>query len=158
MWRKDATLSPPVTPGFTNRWSGQSVCPLSASVKPTLVTGATGFVGWHVARALLERGDPVRALARDPAKLRELSGVQGVQGDLRDPASLERAVEGCGVVFHVAADYRLWTREPEEMYRSNVEGTRAMLEAARRAGVERFVYTSTVGCIGVSRRRHRRRA
>jgi len=118
-------------------------------VKPTLVTGATGFVGWHVARALLERGRPVRALARDLGKLRELPEVQPVQGDLRDPASLERAVEGCGVVFHVAADYRLWTREPEEMYRSNVEGTRAMLEAARRAGVERFVYTSTVGCIGV---------
>jgi dihydroflavonol-4-reductase len=119
-------------------------------VKPTLVTGATGFVGWHVARALLERGDSVRALARDPAKLRELSGVQGVQGDLRDSASLERAVEGCSVVFHVAADYRLWTREPEEMYRSNVEGTRSMLEASRRAGVERFVYTSTVGCIGAN--------
>ena len=119
-------------------------------MKPTLVTGATGFVGWHVARALLERGDSVRALARDPAKLRELSGVQGIQGDLRDSASLERAVEGCSVVFHVAADYRLWTREPEEMYRSNVEGTRAMLEASRRAGVERFVYTSTVGCIEVA--------
>jgi len=118
-------------------------------VKPTLVTGATGFIGWHVARALLERGDSVRALARDTTKLRELSGVQGVQGDLRDPASLERAVEGCGVVFHVAADYRLWAREPHEMYQSNVEGTRAMLAAARQAGVERFVYTSTVGCIGV---------
>jgi dihydroflavonol-4-reductase len=118
-------------------------------VKPALVTGATGFVGWHVARALLERGDSVRALARDPAKLRELPGVQGVPGDLRDSASLERAVEGCSVVFHVAADYRLWTREPEEMYRSNVEGTRAMLEAARQAGVERLVYTSTVGCIDV---------
>jgi dihydroflavonol-4-reductase len=118
-------------------------------VKPALVTGATGFVGWHVARALLERGDSVRALARDPAKLRELPGVQGVPGDLRDSASLERAVEGCSVVFHAAADYRLWTREPEEMYRSNVEGTRAMLEAARQAGVERLVYTSTVGCIDV---------
>ena len=118
-------------------------------MKATLVTGATGFVGWHVARALLERGDSVRGLARDPAKLRELPGVQGIQGDLRDSASLERAVEGCSVVFHVAADYRLWTREPEEMYRSNVEGTRAMLEASRRAGVERFVYTSTVGCIEV---------
>jgi dihydroflavonol-4-reductase len=121
-------------------------------VKPTLVTGATGFVGWHVARALLERGHSVRALARDPAKLAELPGVEAIQGDLRDPASLERAVEGCGVVFHVAADYRLWTRPPEEMYRSNVEGTRAMLDAARRAGVERFVYTSTVGCIGVNTR------
>jgi dihydroflavonol-4-reductase len=118
-------------------------------VKPTLVTGATGFVGWHVARALLERGRSVRALARDPARLRELPGVEPVQGDLRDPASLARAVEGSGVVFHVAADYRLWTREPQEVYRSNVEGTRAMLEAARRAGVERFVYTSTVGCIGI---------
>ena len=118
-------------------------------MKPTLVTGATGFVGWHVARALLDRGHTVRALARDPARLRELSEVQVVQGDLRDPASLQRAVEGCGVVFHVAADYRLWTREPHEMYRSNVEGTRAMLEAARRAGVERFVYTSTVGCVGM---------
>jgi dihydroflavonol-4-reductase len=102
-----------------------------------------------VARALLDRGHTVRALARDPAKLRELPGVQGVQGDLRDPASLQRAVEGCGVVFHVAADYRLWTREPDEMYKSNVEGTRAMLVAAQRAGVERFVYTSTVGCIGI---------
>ncbi len=119
-------------------------------MKPTLVTGATGFVGWHVARALLERGRSVRALARDPAKLRELTGAQPVQGDLRDPDSLARAVQGCGVVFHVAADYRLWTREPQEMYRSNVDGTRAMLEAARRAGVERFVYTSTVGCIGVN--------
>ena len=118
-------------------------------MKPTLVTGATGFVGWHVARALLEQGRSIRALARDPSKLRELSEVQGVQGDLRDPASLQRAVEGCGVVFHVAADYRLWTREPQEMYRSNVEGTRFMLDAARRAGVERFVYTSTVGCIGI---------
>ena len=118
-------------------------------MKPTLVTGATGFIGWHVARTLLERGRSVRALARDPAKVRELSGVQPIQGDLRDPASLERAVRGCGMVFHVAADYRLWTREPQEMYRSNVEGTRAMLEAAQRAGVERFVYTSTVGCIGV---------
>lgn len=117
-------------------------------VKPTLVTGATGFVGWHVARALLGRGDSVRALARDPGKLRELPGIQGVQGDLRDPASLERAVEGCGAVFHVAADYRLWTRDPDEMYKSNVEGTRSMLAAAQRAGVERFVYTSTVGCIG----------
>jgi len=118
-------------------------------MKPALVTGATGFVGWHVARALLERGYAVRALARDTARLRELDGVVPIQGDLRDPASLARAVEGCGTVYHVAADYRLWTRAPEEMYQSNVDGTRAMLAAAKRAGVERVVYTSTVGCIAV---------
>lgn len=118
-------------------------------MKPTLVTGATGFVGWHVARGLLERGDRVRALVRDPARLKELDGVGAVRGDLRDPESLARAVDGCGVVYHVAADYRLWTRDPEEMYRSNVEGTRHVLDAARRSGVERVVYTSTVGCIGI---------
>lgn len=118
-------------------------------MKPVLVTGATGFVGWHVARALLERGQSVRVLARDPARLRELDGTQPCQGDLRDPDSLARAVAGCGTVYHVAADYRLWTRNPEDMHRSNVDGTRAMLDAARRAGVERFVYTSTVGCIDV---------
>ncbi len=118
-------------------------------MKPALVTGATGFVGWHVARALLDRGQSVRALARNPAALRELEGVEAIQGDLRDPASLQRAVAGCSTVYHVAADYRLWTRDPQEMHRSNVDGTRAMLEAARRAGVERFVYTSTVGCIAV---------
>jgi dihydroflavonol-4-reductase len=118
-------------------------------MKPTLVTGATGFVGWHVARKLLERGERVRALVRDSARLKELAEVEAVQGDLRDPESLARAVEGCGVVYHVAADYRLWTRDPEEMYRSNVEGTRNLLDAARRIGVERVVYTSTVGCIGI---------
>jgi dihydroflavonol-4-reductase len=118
-------------------------------MKPTLVTGVTGFVGWHVARKLLERGERVRALVRDPARLKELAEVEAVQGDLRDPESLARAVEGCGVVYHVAADYRLWTRDPEEMYRSNVEGTRNLLDAARRIGVERVVYTSTVGCIGI---------
>jgi dihydroflavonol-4-reductase len=118
-------------------------------VKPILVTGATGFVGWHVARKLIEQGGRVRALVRDPARLRELDGVDPVTGDLRDRASLKRAVEGCGVVYHVAADYRLWTREPQEMFRSNVDGTRSLLEAARNAGVERFVYTSTVGCIGM---------
>lgn len=118
-------------------------------MKPILVTGATGFVGWHVARKLIEQGVRVRALARDPQRLRELPGVEPAAGDLRDRASLDRAVEGCGVVYHVAADYRLWTREPEEMYRSNVDGTRSLLEAARNAGVERMVYTSTVGCIGL---------
>jgi dihydroflavonol-4-reductase len=72
-----------------------------------------------------------------------------VNGDLRDRDSLDRAVAGCGLVFHVAADYRLWTKDPTEMYRSNVDGTRQLLDAARRAGVERVVYTSTVGCIGI---------
>jgi dihydroflavonol-4-reductase len=118
-------------------------------MKPTLVTGATGFVGWHVARRLLERGDRVRALVRDPARLKELDGVERFQGDLRDPESLANAVEGCGVVYHLAADYRLWTRDPEEMFRSNVEGTRNLLDASRRTGVDRVVYTSTVGCIGI---------
>ncbi len=116
-------------------------------VKPTLVTGATGFVGWHVARLLLERGHRVRALVRPSSRLRELE-VETAVGDLREPASLERAVSGCGLLFHVAADYRLYARDPGEMHRSNVDGTRNMLEAARQAGVERVVYTSTVGCIG----------
>jgi len=117
-------------------------------VKPTLVTGASGFIGWHVARKLLERGHSVRALVRPTSKLRELE-VETVTGDLRDPESLARAVHNCGVVFHVAADYRLWARDPNELYRSNVDGTRNLLAAARHARVERFVYTSTVGCIGV---------
>ncbi len=122
-------------------------------MKPTLVTGATGFVGWHVARKLLERGERVRALVRDPGRLKELEDVERVPGDLRDPESLARAVEGCGVVYHVAADYRLWTRDPQEMYRSNVDGTRNLFEAARRTGIQRVVYTSTVGCIGIPRDR-----
>ena len=118
-------------------------------MKPTLITGATGFVGWHVARKLLKRGQRVRALVRDRARVRELNGIEVVAGDLRNPESVAEAVSGCGVVFHVAADYKLWTREPREMFRSNVDGTRNLLHAAQNAGVERFVYTSTVGCIGM---------
>ena len=102
-----------------------------------------------MARKLIELGLPVRALARNPEKLRDLPEAEPVTGDLRDQESLHRAVEGCGVVYHIAADYRLWTRAPEEMYRANVDGTRGILEAARQAGAERFVYTSTVGCIGM---------
>lgn len=117
-------------------------------MKPTLVTGATGFIGWHVARRLLARGETVRALVRPGSKVRELE-VEVVTGDLRDRESLDRAAAGCGVVFHVAADYRLWAKDPGELYRSNVEGTRNMLEAARKAAVDRVVYTSTVGCIGI---------
>jgi dihydroflavonol-4-reductase len=114
----------------------------------TLVTGASGFLGWHVARVLIERGHRVRALCRASSEIRELD-VERVTGDLRDPESLARAVTGCEFLFHVAADYRLWSRHPEELYRSNVDGTRNILEAAGRAGVERIVYTSTVGCIGM---------
>jgi dihydroflavonol-4-reductase len=102
-----------------------------------------------VARKLLDRGERLRALARTPARLRELEGIEPVQGDLRDREALKGAVCGCGVVYHVAADYRLWSRRPEEMFQTNVEGTRNLLEAARDARVERVVYTSTVGCIGV---------
>ena len=116
------------------------------------VTGASGFLGWHVARTLTERGYEVRALCRPASQLRELE-VEKVTGDLRDPESLARGVAGCEVVFHVAADYRLWSKNPDELYRSNVDGTRNLLEAAERAGVERIVYTSTVGCIGMPRER-----
>lgn len=122
-------------------------------MKPTLVTGATGFVGWHVARALIRRGQIVRALVRPSGCLRELNPAETVTGDLRDADSLRRAVEGCGVLYHVAADYRLWAPDPRELYASNVNGTRNLLEAAKRAGVERFVYTSTVGCIGLPKDR-----
>ena len=117
-------------------------------MKPTLVTGASGFLGWHVARLLIERGHTVRALVRPSSRICELD-AEPVSGDLRDPDSLARAVAGCGVLFHVAADYRLWAADETELYRSNVDGTRNILQAARDAGVERVVYTSTVGCIGI---------
>lgn len=117
------------------------------------MTGASGFLGWHVTKLLTERGDRVRALCRPSSQIRELP-VQCVEGDLRDPASLARAVDGCRFVFHVAADYRLWSRNPDELYRSNVDGTRNLLTAAGEAGVERVVYTSTVGCIGMPKDRN----
>jgi dihydroflavonol-4-reductase len=119
-----------------------------ANGRPVLVTGATGFIGWHVARKLLDRGCAVRALVRPGSQVRELT-VETVTGDLRDAASLERAAAGCGTIFHVAADYRLWAKDPQELFRSNVEGTRNLLNAARNSGAECVVYTSTVGCIGV---------
>jgi dihydroflavonol-4-reductase len=116
-----------------------------------LVTGASGFVGGHVTRLLREQGCRVRVLVRPTSDLRGMAGleVERVEGDLRVPESLEKAVAGCEVIYHVAADYRLWARDPDELYRSNVDGTRNLLEAAQRAGVRRVVYTSTVGCIGV---------
>ncbi len=114
----------------------------------TLVTGASGFLGWHVAKILTEQGHKVRALCRPTSALRELA-VEKITGDLRDPASLARAVDGCERVYHVAADYRLWSKNPGDLYAANVEGTRNLLDAALRAGVQRIVYTSTVGCIGM---------
>jgi dihydroflavonol-4-reductase len=119
----------------------------------TLVTGATGFVGSHVARQLVAAGDAVRVLVRASSNLAVLENLQvePVEGDLRDGASLERALRGVRRVYHVAADYRLWTPKPAEIYESNVEGTRRLLAAAHRAGVERIVYTSTVATIAVPR-------
>jgi dihydroflavonol-4-reductase len=116
------------------------------------VTGATGFLGSHVARALAEQGAQLRLLVRPASDLRNIQGLDAdrVQGDLRDAASIEKALAGCDVVFHVAADYRLWVRDPAEMYRSNVEGTRSLLEAARKQGVRRVVYTSSVATMGFS--------
>jgi dihydroflavonol-4-reductase len=113
-----------------------------------LVTGAAGFLGWHLARVLQQQGIAVRCLARSGSKVNDLE-VEIATGDLRDAASLQRAVAGCDYVFHAAADYRLWAKDPRELYASNVEGTRNILTAAQRAGVRRVVYTSTVGCIGV---------
>lgn len=114
------------------------------------VTGATGFVGSHVARALAQQGAGLRLLVRANSNKKNLEDLKAdlVVGDLRDPASLEKSIAGCDVVFHVAADYRLWVRNPEEMYRSNVEGTRAILAAARRNNVRRVVYTSSVATMG----------
>src|SRR5688572_30053100 len=119
-------------------------------MSPVLVTGASGFVGGHVARLLVNRGYRVRALVRPASNLQGIAGLdlETAPGDLRDPHSLEAALAGCKVVYHVAADYRLWARDPSELYRSNVDGTRNLLEAARRAAVDLVVYTSTVGCIG----------
>jgi len=116
------------------------------------VTGATGFLGSHVARVLSEQGAKLRLLVRPSSNLKNLEGLNAetATGDLRDPASFEKAIAGCDAVFHVAADYRLWVRDPEEMYRSNVEGTRAILDAARKSDVRRVVYTSSVATIGFS--------
>jgi dihydroflavonol-4-reductase len=120
------------------------------------VTGATGFVGSHVARVLAEQGADLRLLVRSSSDLRNIEGLKAerVIGDLRDPASLKKAVSGCDAVFHVAADYRLWVRDPDEMYRSNVEGTRAVLKAARESGVRRVVYTSSVATMGFTSNGH----
>jgi dihydroflavonol-4-reductase len=116
-----------------------------------LVTGANGFVGCHVVRALLEQGVSVRVLVREHADRRALRGLacEFAIADLRDASAVETAARGCDAIYHVAADYRLWVPDPAPMYAANVEGTRNVLEAGRRAGVRRIVHTSTVGALGI---------
>ncbi len=116
-----------------------------------LVTGATGFVGAAIARALLQAGWQVRVLARrgsDRSNIQPLA-VEVVDGDLADTDGLQRAANGCAALFHAAADYRLGARDPRQLYRTNLDGTRNMLMAAARAGVERIIYTSSVATIGI---------
>jgi dihydroflavonol-4-reductase len=115
------------------------------------LTGATGFIGGHVLRELTAGGATVRCLVRDPGRLADASGVEVVRGDLRDPGSLAGRLDGCDVLFHCAADYRLYARRPADLYESNVEGTRHILAEAARAGVRRVVYTSSVGALGLER-------
>jgi dihydroflavonol-4-reductase len=118
----------------------------------TLVTGGTGFVGSHLVRELLKRGNDVRCLVRPTSRLDNLKDlpIEPACGDLRDLETLKQAAKGCDVVYHCAADYRLWCKEPSEMYASNVEGTRNVMQAAFDGGVRRVVYTSTVGCLGLN--------
>jgi dihydroflavonol-4-reductase len=122
-------------------------------IPPTLLTGATGFVGSAVARVLAARGHRLRLLARPGSDRRNLADLDAevVAGDLTDPASLRAAVAGCRFVLHVAADYRLWVPEPAAMLRANVEGTQALLSLAGGAGVERIVYCSSVAALGLTK-------
>lgn len=114
------------------------------------ITGATGFLGSHLAQVLSEQGAELRLLVRPSSDLRNIEGLaaERVVGDLREPEKLAQAIAGCEVIFHVAADYRLWVRDPDEMYRSNVEGTRAILNAAEKNRVRRVVHTSSVATMG----------
>jgi dihydroflavonol-4-reductase len=124
---------------------------LAATQKPVLVTGASGFVGSAVARAVLAQGRPVRVLMRPSSDRRNIAdlAVEIRLGSLTDAPSLAAAVAGCGALFHVAADYRLWVPDPAAMYAANVEGTARLMEAARDAGVARIVYTSSVATLGI---------
>ncbi len=118
-------------------------------MKRAFLTGATGFVGAAVARALLGAGWELRALARAGSDRRNLSGlpIEIVTGDLRDPSTYAASLPGCEALFHVAADYRLWAPNPDDLYATNVEGTRGLLVAAERAGVPNIVYTSSVATL-----------
>src|SRR5436853_4204854 len=121
-----------------------------------LVTGATGFIGSHVAQALAAQGADLRLLTRASSRTENIAGLNAerVTGDLRDPDSLKRAMQDCEFVFHVAADYRLWVRDPDQMYRTNVEGTRAIIRAAQESGVRRVIYTSSVATMGFTTAEH----
>jgi dihydroflavonol-4-reductase len=121
----------------------------------TLVTGASGFIGSHLTRLLVQHGHRVRALVRPTSRVDALQGlsVDIVRGDLRDRAALDAAIRGAAWVFHVAADYRLWARDPGEIYDNNVGGTRCLLDACRAAGVERLIYTSSVATLAPPRGR-----
>jgi len=114
------------------------------------ITGATGFVGGHVARAYASGGASLRLLTRQTSRLDSLAGIDAetVVGDLREPEKLRSALMGCDALVHVAADYRLWVRDPAQMYAANVDGTRELLRIAREVGVPRVVYTSSVATMG----------
>lgn len=116
----------------------------------TLITGATGFIGSAIARKLYESGRDIKILLRRETYLENLQGIEYeiARGDLTDLASLEAAMKGCNRVFHVAALYTMWTKRPDEIFKTNVDGTRNVLEAARKTGIERVVYTSSVAAIG----------
>jgi dihydroflavonol-4-reductase len=116
----------------------------------TFITGATGFIGASIVRGLLKDGREVRALVRAGSDTSNLAGldIELWKGDLLDRDSLRQGLKGCDVLYHAAADYRLWTRNPRQMYRINVEGTAAVLEAALENGLSRVVYTSSVGTLG----------
>jgi dihydroflavonol-4-reductase len=119
----------------------------------TFVTGATGFIGSHVVRLLLQKGKRVRILVRNSSLKKNIEGLgcEVVIGDLRDSMSLPRCIQGCRKVYHIAADYRLWAKNPQDIYDTNVGGTRNLLSACCEAGIEKVVYTSTVGTIGMRR-------
>jgi len=118
-----------------------------------LITGASGFIGSAVLRQLLQAGHDMRVLLRVNSDRRNLTGldIETVTGDLTMPSSLDRALEGCEALFHVAADYRLWVPDPENMYKTNVYGTRNIMLSAAKAGVKRIVYTSSVATLGLTR-------
>ncbi|HWX56329.1 MAG TPA: hopanoid-associated sugar epimerase [Verrucomicrobiae bacterium] len=120
------------------------------------ITGATGFVGCHVARALAGQGADLRLLVRSTSRADNIADLKAdrVTGDLREPEFLKKAMSGCDFVFHVAADYRLWVRDPQQMYGTNVEGTRAIIRAAQESGVRRVIYTSSVATMGFTKEGH----